>query len=120
VTPLTYPVALAVTLAVEVPVWTVLLRQVSRVGTRSAFVIGVGVNVISHPVFWFVLYPVLASGVGDWAALVLSESAVVAAETAMASRATRFIGERTPVTLFFGMAVSANLLSIAAGFLLQR
>jgi hypothetical protein len=119
VTPLTYPVALAVTLAVEVPVWTVLLRHVCGIGTRSAVLIGVAVNVVSHPIFWFVLYPLLTGLVGDWAALVLSETAVVAAETAMVRWATRHIGAATEVWLTAGIAVSANLLSIAAGFLLQ-
>ena len=44
-----YVVALALTLAIEVPVYRAALRL------RSAWVLGVLVNLVTHPVVWFLL-----------------------------------------------------------------
>lgn len=116
---LSYPVALAATLVVEVPVWTGLLHVALRLPWHRAVMIGAGVNVVSHPVFWFVVFPVLSSAVNEWAAFAISEIVVVAAETAMVVAFLRRQGDEAPLDVIAGVALSANLLSIAVGFLLQ-
>ncbi len=116
---LTYPMALAATLAVEVPVWGALL-QVCGVPLRRALVLGVVVNLVSHPIFWFVVYPGLAGRFGEGVALVVGEACVVAAETVLARLLLRRDRAEVSWGLVLGVAVSANVFSIAAGLLLQR
>ncbi len=54
---LSYPVALGATLAVEVPLYAALLPRLAPVSGSRAAVVGVVVNVVSHPLLWFVLVP---------------------------------------------------------------
>jgi hypothetical protein len=125
---LTYPEALAATVLIEVPVWTTLLVATHGVRWRRALGIGLLVNVVSHPVFWFAIYPATAAVLDradPWVALVVSEVVVVLAEAAIAAAclgATRADG--TPLTrqpgLLVGIALAANLLSVAIGVLLQQ
>jgi hypothetical protein len=74
---LRYLVALALTLAVEVPLYTLALRYAVGVGVRRAVCLAVAVNLGTHPVLWWSLtwwsYPLLAAEAGaclvEWALL---------------------------------------------------
>jgi len=125
---LTYPEALVATVVIEVPVWATLLVATHGITWRRAAGIGLLVNVVSHPVFWFVAYPAVAAGLGadhPWVALALSEALVVVAEAALAALClgdTRADGDavtRQP-WLLVAIALAANLLSVAIGILLQQ
>ena len=50
-----YLLALALTLAVEVPIYVLALRVARLLPIRRAVVIAVGVNAATHPVVWLVL-----------------------------------------------------------------
>jgi len=50
-----YLLALALTVAVEVPIFVVALRAAHLLTIRRAVVIAVGVNLATHPVVWLVL-----------------------------------------------------------------
>jgi hypothetical protein len=52
-----YLVALAVTLAVEVPLYTLALHALYRLPWRTGVVAGVLVNLVTHPALWFGLRP---------------------------------------------------------------
>jgi hypothetical protein len=121
---LTYPVALAATLVVEVPVWAMLLHVVVRVPWRRALLIGVGVNLVSHPLFWFVLTPALGALTNEWLAFAAAEAIVVAAEAVMSwwwIRRPRGPGPpgSQSLDLFLAISLAANLLSVGAGFVLR-
>lgn len=128
VSALTYPEALAATVAIEVPVWATLLVATHGIRWRRALGIGVLVNVVSHPIFWFGIYPALSSrleSVDQWVALALSEGIVVLAEAAVAGACLgRVRADGDAVTpqpgLLLAIAVAANLVSYGAGVLLQQ
>lgn len=120
----TYPVALATTLVVEVPVWALLLHAVVRAPWRRALVVGVAVNLVSHPLFWFVLTPALGALASEWLAFAAAEAFVVLTEAVMSWWWVRRSPGPTPpggagFDLFVGISLAANLLSVAAGFVLQ-
>lgn len=106
--------ALALTLAIEVPVWVVLGHLAAGVSWARAIVVGVAVNVVSHPLLWFVLLPALEAATrSTLVALALGELVVWGLEAGMAWFATR----RAPV-VWLAVSASANLVSLGAGTLL--
>jgi len=50
-----YPVALALTQLIEVPIYVVVLRRAGLLPTGRAVAVAVGVNLVTHPVVWAVL-----------------------------------------------------------------
>ncbi len=110
---LTFPVAFGLTLLVEVPIWTVLLRA-TAVPPVAAVRTAVVVNVVSHPVLWFALVPWLDAVTGTTvAAVALAEGLVWSFEAGLAARLVhRSFG------LLLGVSASANLASIGVGLLL--
>lgn len=108
---LPYPAALALTLAVEIPVYAVALRRGWQVRPRTALWAALGVNLATHPLLWWLL--------GPWAGrsaypliLVLAEVAVCAAEAALLAW---WLRRRDP--LLAVLAVLANAASVIAGLI---
>ena len=111
---LSYPAALGLTLLVEVPVYGAALPSAVGISVRRAAALGVLVNVVSHPLLWFVLFPGIESATGsNLAALVGSESVVWVGE-AVALRL--MIGRR--FGRLFAVSCCANALSLAVGLVL--
>jgi hypothetical protein len=102
--------AFALTLAVEVPLYTALLAA-AGVPVRRALACGAGVNVATHPVLWFGLY-FLGGGT---AALVAAEIAVTAVEWLLLIAWTG----RRDRGLIAAIAVLANTASLLAGLLIR-
>ncbi|MBV1855971.1 hypothetical protein [Catellatospora tritici] len=106
-----YPAALALTLAVEVPLYAVALHAGWRVPWVRAGAIGVGVNLVTHPVLWSALWQV--RGVGAYPVLlVAAEAAVCATEAALLAWWLR-----RPDRLLVVLAVGVNALSVLAGLI---
>jgi len=77
--------------------------------------LGVVVNVISHPLLWFVIYPAVAATTGsNVAALVVSETAVWLGE---AGGLRLLVGRQFAALLLISLA--ANSLSLTLGLVLQ-
>ena len=114
---MSYPPALALTLAVEVPVYAAALTAASPVrsarapGPRQAAVAALLVNLLTHPLLWWFLRG--RSGVHGTVAFALAECAVCAVEGALVARLLR-IGGPVPYTA----SVAANAASVLAGRLL--
>lgn len=112
-----YVAALAITVAVETPLYAAGLR---RIGTpppawrRAAFA-GAAVNLVSHPVGWLVLWPLLEPRVGAFPAFAVLEAVVVVGEWAALCRWLRPLpsGDRRAALLV--LALVANAASMAAG-----
>ena len=104
-----YPIALAVTLAAELPVYLLVFRFTGLFGWRRGVAAAVGLNLGTHPVVWLVL-----SAHPGW--FVSVEAAVCAVEGGLL---WWFAGRREPGLLLL-TAVVANLTSILAGFVLVR
>jgi hypothetical protein len=100
--------ALLLTLAVEVPLYVLALRALRLATTRRAALLGVMVNLLTHPVLWWFLAPRPSTG-RFWAA----EAAVVVAEAAMLWLACR----RDPALLLM-TSLGANAASVLIGLLL--
>jgi len=106
---LRYLLALALTLAVEVPLGTLALRYGSRIPARRAARLCVGVNLATHPVLWWGLalgpagpaYPLMLLG---------AEAAACAVEWALLRWR---IGHDGP--LLAAVVVGTNAASVAAG-----
>jgi hypothetical protein len=98
-----YPLALVITLAVEVPVYLVVFRFAGILAGWRAFAAAVGVNLATHPVAWWLL-----SGHPGW--LVPVEAAVVAVEAALL-----FALVRRELALLALTALVANAGSLLAG-----
>jgi hypothetical protein len=78
-----YAAALALTLAIEVPLYVACLALWASRPWSSAVGIGVAVNVVTHPMAFLMAYPVLDGALGVTVALAVTELAVTLAEACM-------------------------------------
>ena len=109
-----YPAALALTLVVEVPVWTALAVRATGAAVSRALGVAVLVNLVSHPVLWFVLVPAADAVAGRTVVGLLAAEAVVVVGEAALARALlgRAFG------LLLATSLAANAASLAVGLLL--
>jgi hypothetical protein len=107
-----YGAALALTLLVEVPVYSALLRALAGVRLREGARLGAAANVVSHPLVFLVVAPLLAPLWGPVAALVSAEVLAVSVEV-LVVRVLR----RQDLATLAGTSYVANALSFCAGLL---
>jgi len=107
-----YALALALTLVLEVPVWTALLVRPGGVRARAALRTAALVNVVSHPLAFLAGYPLLRGPLGDGPALVAVEVAVLVGEAAVAAR------RHGDVVAAVVASAVANVLSLTLGVVL--
>lgn len=100
-----YGSALAITLAVEGPVYVVGLLELRLSGPVRAVVLALAVNLITHPVLWLLLGPDPTLGI-----TCVAEVAVWLVEAAIIWLAVR---RELPVVLL--LALGANAASFCAG-----
>ena len=103
--------ALALTLAVEVPVLVAFARAAGWAGWGRALVGAVGVNVVTHPVLYAV-----STGFGSPWQFVGAEVAVAAVETVLLVAGWRVRAREDAVTVALAV-VAANAASTAIGLL---
>ena len=109
--PVSYPLALGLTLAVEVPIFVVALRVARLLPIRQAVVIAVGVNLATHPVVWLVL---VRAGSAYWPLFGVVEVGAWLGEAALILLCVRC--DRAVIGL---TALVANTGSCLAGLLLS-
>jgi len=116
------PVALALTLVIELPVWIVLLGARLAVPWTWATVVGVAANAVSHPLLWFVMIPLGEGATGSTVvAIAIGEAVVVVVEAALGAAILHRAGagrrdhRAREVAV---VALLANVLSVAAGIVL--
>jgi hypothetical protein len=97
--------ALLLTLAVEVPLYVLALTALRFATAGRAVLLGVAVNLLTHPLLWWSLAPSPSAG-----ALWGAEAAVVVAEAAVLWLATR----RDPALLLVA-SLGANAASLLIG-----
>ena len=107
-----YALALALTLAIEVPLQAAVLRRLDNVAWRRAVGAAVLVNLVSHPLAFLVAYPLLRDPLGDTTTLLLVEVALMFGEAWGLWRLTR-----QPEAALIAAAV-ANSVSLTVGALL--
>lgn len=108
---LSYPVALALTLAVEVPVYAAALRWGWAAPWRRALAGALGVNLVTHPLLWWALGPL--TGLSAYPlVLVFAELVVCGAEAVLLAWWLR----RRDLLLGV-LAVTANAASVLAGLI---
>ncbi len=113
-----YPLALVLTLAIEVPIYWLVLRHLAPplgaapTPSRRALLVAVGVNLTSHPVAMLGLLPLLRGPFSNVAALTAVEVAVLLYEAVVVGRVVR--------DSFLGAVASAaaNLTSLSIGLAL--
>ncbi|NUP45910.1 MAG: hypothetical protein HOW97_01140 [Catenulispora sp.] len=103
-----YPVALFLTLVVEVPIYATVLIVAGLTSRRAAALLGIGVNLLTHPVVWALtgsgsLLVLAAAELGAW----LVEAAVLYAVI------------RREAVLLFALALCANCASFLLGLALS-
>lgn len=113
--PLLYIVALALTLAVEIPVYAVGLAAVGDARWPRAGATGLRVNLVSHPLAVLVAFPLLAPVSGTLPALVAVEVGVVYLEAALVWR-----GGRAGARGALAASCVANVASLAIGLAILR
>ena len=102
-----YLQALTLTLAIEVPIYAVVLRAAGEGWLRAAR-LGMAANLLSHPLAFLVVYPLLHRVLASPATLTVVEVAVMTGEAALVWARTR-----RPEALI--AAALANLSSLAIG-----
>ena len=112
---MTWLAALVTTLAVEVPLYWLVLAHFCKLERLRSLALAVGVNAVSHPLLWFALLPALGPVVGPPADLLVGEGVVVALEASILVLAVR--RERVALLAF---AVVANAASLLVGLVLQQ
>ncbi|MER7757278.1 hypothetical protein [Kitasatospora sp. NPDC097643] len=111
-----YALALALTLLVEVPVYTAALTRAAGVRPARAAAAAVLVNLATHPLFWWSLRQFSAGpAAAYWTAFGLGEAGVWAVEAALLGRLT---GLRPGHPLPWAAAGTANAASVLAGMVL--
>jgi hypothetical protein len=106
-----YPLALALTLLVEVPCYVAAITVASPAGARRTAVAAVMVNCVTHPPLWWFLRH--AHGAAYWPAFAVAESVVCLVEALLLARLLRLRG-----AVPYAASVAANAASVLAGFLL--
>ncbi|MCU7824773.1 hypothetical protein [Kitasatospora sp. DSM 101779] len=129
-----YPLALALTLLVEVPLYTAALGSLGRVRPARAALTGAAVNGLTHPVLWWSLRHAAAGpAAAYWTAFALAEVSVCVVEAVLAGlltadRAAPAAGpggrsgsaRPLPWPLLGGAALTANASSVLVGLLAAR
>jgi hypothetical protein len=108
-----YPPALALTVAVEVPVYVAAVTSASAARFRRTAAAAVMVNLVTHPLLWWFLSRVPAHGYWVWFAV--AEGVVCLVEGALLAWWLRLRG---PVP--YAASVAANAASVIAGMLLLK
>ncbi|MEV8099376.1 hypothetical protein [Kitasatospora sp. NPDC085879] len=91
-----YPLALALTLLVEVPLYTAALGALGGVRPARAALTGAAVNGLTHPVLWWSLRHAAAGpAAAYWTAFGLAEVSVCLVEAALAGLLTAERGTAT-------------------------
>jgi hypothetical protein len=109
-----YATALGLTLLIEAPIYVFGLSYGAARRWGSALVTGLVVNLISHPLAFLAIYPVLEGPVGAVAALAVTELAVVFGEAAM-------LWHRGIVpAVALATSASANVASLVLGVAITR
>jgi hypothetical protein len=111
----TYLAALGLTIAIESPMYGILLHAIKGTPTRRGIVMGIGVNLVSHPVAFLMLFPLLSPRLGGLAALALVEVVAVSIEASL----LWMRGRRDPLALL-GISYLVNAASLSLGLLLLR
>lgn len=109
-----YLIALGLTLVIEGPVYVVALTRWAARRRREALLTAIGVNLISHPIAFLALYPILEGPAGGAAALVVTEVSVMIGEAAMLSL------RRVPPTVALATSACANMASLVLGVAITR
>ncbi len=108
-----YWVALALTLVIEVPAYGSILRYGLGVSARQGLAAGTAVNLVSHPLAFLLVMPLLAPRLGFLPALAVIELGVWVFEAALL-----WSWRRGDLELLGLAALAANALSLAIGLLL--
>jgi hypothetical protein len=108
-----YPAALALTLAVELPVYAVALRALLGTRLPSALAAAVAVNLVTHPLVWWALGAAARSRGGYETALLPVEIAAWLTEAALLRTLLRGQGRA-----LLHAALAANAASLLAGLVI--
>ena len=101
--------ALGLTIAVELPLYVLGLGVLRLAGPVRALLLGVGVNLLTHPVLWFVLAP-------DPTAVRIVVAEVVAC---LVEAAVIWLVVRRDGALLVVLALGANAASFSVGLLIN-
>ncbi|MEV6212809.1 hypothetical protein [Kitasatospora sp. NPDC051914] len=121
-----YPLALALTLLVEVPLYTAALTCTAAVtapvpvgpAAKAARVVlaGAAVNLVTHPVLWWLLRQAAdGPAAAYWTAFALAETSVCLVEAGLLAVLLR--PSRPPLPLLGAAALTANAGSVLVGLL---
>lgn len=105
-----YATALGLTLLIEVPAYASVLRCGLKIRTARGLAAGAAVNLISHPLAFLIVMPVLDRPLGFFAALAVTEAGVWVLESALL-----WLWVRRDVDLLSLAALLANAISLAVG-----
>src|SRR6266536_2029764 len=114
-TTLTYGIALAITLGVELPIVTTALVRWYRLPLARALALDVAANLLTHPIVWFGLAPTPRPVVGDLTFTLAAEGFAWLAEAALFFSVVR----RDALGVLL-LSLIANLASYLVGVALQR
>jgi hypothetical protein len=107
-----YLLSLGLTLLLEVPVYTAGLAVLCGVRPFAGGAAGIGVNLVSHPISFLLLLPVLQPHIGYWPAVALIEVLVWPAEALML-----YAWLRRNLGVLIALSFVANGLSLSIGLL---
>ncbi|HUC36638.1 MAG TPA: hypothetical protein VMR97_05890 [Acidimicrobiales bacterium] len=110
-----YLLALCLTVVIEAPVYACLLRVMQSTPMPQGLAAGAGVNLVSHPIGFLVLFPLLERPMGPFPALAIVELVVVLVEAGLL-----FAVQRREALPICGISYVANVASFSLGVLLLR
>ena len=109
-----YGVALALTVAIECPLYALALSRCAHCSPGAGALRGLAVNLVSHPVAIAVTLPALGALVGYWWAVIAIEVGVFVLEGALLQVSMRDV----PSDLLGLISLACNVASLSAGLAL--
>jgi hypothetical protein len=109
-----YATALAVTVAIECPLYALALARCAKCRPAAGALRGLAVNLISHPLAIALTLPALGALIGYWSAVIAIEVGVFALEAALLHLSLRHV----PSDVLGLISLACNVASLSVGLAL--
>jgi hypothetical protein len=111
---MSYPLALLLTLIIELPIYAALLPRWTRVSLKRALAVGLAANLITHPLVWLMVPFAIEAGLSAIDAIAFAETFTLIGEGLFVR-----IGTGASIPRSVGISLIANVCSLLLGWLIN-
>lgn len=111
---MSYPLALLLTLIIELPIYAALLPWWARASLKRALAVGLAANLMTHPLVWLLVPGAIDAGISVTDAIALAETFALIGEGLIVR-----IGTGASIPRSVGISLIANVSSLLLGWLIN-